>query len=159
MYSTARPRPGSSTFSAADLVAATSCSALTVRSHASVTACAKRPRAPSCHSARRGPARAGEQPRQPLDQRVRRLVGKFAGTRCAHAIPVGQQPQRRLDEQRSQGCRILTSPRGLASLAAYLREAGGAPGPSPLAPAGPAEELLARYRDYLLTERGLARCL
>jgi site-specific recombinase XerD len=88
------------------------------------------------------------------------LLAHMSGWMLEHQVAVEELGSDELDRflqaRRSQGCRVLTSPRGLASLAAYLREAGGAPGPSPLTPAGPAEELLARYRDYLLTERGLA---
>jgi integrase/recombinase XerD len=38
----------------------------------------------------------------------------------------------------------------------YLRGLGVAPQESPVTPTGPVEVLLARYRDYLLVERGLA---
>jgi len=61
-------------------------------------------------------------------------------------------------EQRRQDRRgnLLTT-RSLAPLLGYLRRSGAVPRPQPPAPIGPTEVLLARYRTYLLSERGLAQ--
>jgi integrase/recombinase XerD len=58
--------------------------------------------------------------------------------------------------RRSAGYREPRTSRGLAPLAGYLRGLGVAPLPAPFLPATPVEELLERYRRYLLVERGLA---
>ena len=46
--------------------------------------------------------------------------------------------------------------RALLPLAGYLRGLGVVPPPVPVAAASPGERLLARYREYLIVERGLA---
>jgi integrase/recombinase XerD len=48
------------------------------------------------------------------------------------------------------------TPRALAPLVTYLQGLGVVPPDLPAAPSGPVEVLLARFRDYLLVERGLA---
>jgi integrase/recombinase XerD len=61
-----------------------------------------------------------------------------------------------LAARRGEGYRCWLSARGLAPLLGYLRGLGVAP-PVPAAErTGPVEELLARYREYLVKERGLA---
>jgi integrase/recombinase XerD len=57
--------------------------------------------------------------------------------------------------RRAAGHVMLRSPRALEPLLAYLREQGVEPAPLVVA-ATPVEELLERYRRYLLGERGLA---
>ncbi|MGH8327503.1 MAG: site-specific integrase [Steroidobacteraceae bacterium] len=66
------------------------------------------------------------------------------------------EAERFLEACRAAGHRLHISPRGLAPLLAYLRGLGAVPAPSPApAPAGEVEDLLARFRRYLITERGV----
>ena len=60
-----------------------------------------------------------------------------------------------LGHRRAVGYAQLLSPKGLAPLLGYLRRLGVAPEAPVQVPAGPAGELLERYRRYLVTERGL----
>ena len=60
-----------------------------------------------------------------------------------------------LAARRAAGYAQLLSPKALSPLLGYLRRLGAAPEAPPPAPAGPAEELLDRYRRYLVTERGI----
>jgi integrase/recombinase XerD len=60
-----------------------------------------------------------------------------------------------LAHRRAVGYAQLLSPKGLAPLLGYLRRLGVAPEAPVPVPAGPAGELLERYRCYLVTERGL----
>ena len=59
-------------------------------------------------------------------------------------------------ERRAAGYAGHVTGRALRPLAAYLRRLGVIPPPAPAAAVSPAEWLLARYREYLLVERGLA---
>jgi integrase/recombinase XerD len=59
-----------------------------------------------------------------------------------------------LAARRAAGYARLLSPKALSPLLGYLRRLGAAPEATAPAPAGPVEELLARYRRYLVTERG-----
>jgi site-specific recombinase XerD len=66
------------------------------------------------------------------------------------------EAERFLEGRRAAGHTHQISNRGLAPLLAYLRELGAvAPAPPPPPPTGPLEELLCRYRRYLVAERGL----
>jgi site-specific recombinase XerD len=60
-----------------------------------------------------------------------------------------------LAARRAAGYAQLLSPKALEPLLGFLRRLGAAPEAPPPAPAGPADELLDRYRRYLVTERGL----
>lgn len=59
-------------------------------------------------------------------------------------------------QRRAAGYFNERTPRALAPLVAYLRELGVVAQDLPAPPSGPVEVLLARFRDYLLIERGLA---
>ena len=59
-------------------------------------------------------------------------------------------------ERRAAGYVGHISGRALQPLLGYLRRLAVLPAPAPGVPASPEERLLARYRDYLTTERGLA---
>jgi site-specific recombinase XerD len=59
-------------------------------------------------------------------------------------------------ERRAAGYFNERTPRALAPLVTYLRGRGVMPQEPPAVPTGPVEVLLARFRDYLLIERGLA---
>lgn len=62
-----------------------------------------------------------------------------------------------LVHRRAAGYRLWLSEKGVAPLLTYLRSVGAAPVPLPaVAPATPAERLLAEFRSYLFDERGLA---
>src|SRR5215467_14194635 len=60
-----------------------------------------------------------------------------------------------LAARRRAGHREHITPKALAPLLGYLRSLGVAPEPEPAVPRGLAERLLADYRGWLLTERGL----
>lgn len=60
-----------------------------------------------------------------------------------------------LEARRAEGYVLWLSTRAIAPVLAYLRGLGAVPAPSPTGPASPAEELLERYRAYLVRERGL----
>ena len=59
-------------------------------------------------------------------------------------------------ERRTAGYAGHVTGRALRPLLGYLRRLGVIPPPAPAAAASPEEWLLARYREYLLAERGLA---
>ena len=61
-----------------------------------------------------------------------------------------------LSERRALGYTCWLSERGLGPLLGYLRRLGVVPTPIPVAPTTPTEVLLADYRRYLVSERGLA---
>jgi site-specific recombinase XerD len=66
------------------------------------------------------------------------------------------EAERFLAARRAVGYTNHLSRRSLAPLLAYLRGLGAAPPPPPApAPVGPVEELLERYRLYLIRERGV----
>jgi integrase/recombinase XerD len=60
-----------------------------------------------------------------------------------------------LAARRAAGYVDLRSPRALQPLVGYLRTRGAVPPAGEVSPAGPVEELLCRYRRYLVAERGL----
>ena len=66
----------------------------------------------------------------------------------------GSAIERYLAERRAAGYAQYRSVRALRPLLDYLAPLGVLPVPAPVRP-GPVEELLGRYRDYLLVERGL----
>ena len=61
-----------------------------------------------------------------------------------------------LEARRAEGYTLWLSTKAMAPLLGYLRDLGVPQTPSPVAPATPAEDLLERYRCYLIQERGLA---
>ena len=61
-----------------------------------------------------------------------------------------------LQARRAVGSRQWLSSRGMSPLLGYLREVGFAASGSPVVASTPMEILLADYRDYLVSERGLA---
>lgn len=64
--------------------------------------------------------------------------------------------ERFLQARRAAGYRQWLSMRGMSPLLEYLRSEGIAPTPPTVGPLTPGEVLLAGYRDYLVSERGLA---
>ena len=60
-----------------------------------------------------------------------------------------------LADRRAAGYRLWLSPKGLAPLLAYLRALGAA-SPPPAPELDPVEDLLQRYRDYLVHERAVS---
>lgn len=75
-------------------------------------------------------------------------------------LGAGELTGKRADEflraQQAAGYRTLTTPGRLRRPLEFLREVGAAPVEEPRATADPVEELLSRYRRYLIQERGLA---
>ena len=61
-----------------------------------------------------------------------------------------------LQARRAAGSRQWLSSRGVSPLLGYLRKVGFAASGSPVVASTPMEILLADYRDYLVSERGLA---
>lgn len=61
-----------------------------------------------------------------------------------------------LAARRHAGYRLWLSPKALSPLLSYLRELGVVPAEPEPQPGGAAHELLARYRGYLVRERGLS---
>ena len=60
-------------------------------------------------------------------------------------------------ERRAAGYVGHVTGRALQPLLGYLQRLGVVPPPAPVAPTSPKERLLAQYRDYLATERGLTQ--
>jgi integrase/recombinase XerD len=60
-------------------------------------------------------------------------------------------------ERRAAGYAGHVTGRALQPLVGYLRRLGVVAAPAAVVPASPVERLLARYRDYLTVERGLAK--
>jgi integrase/recombinase XerD len=79
------------------------------------------------------------------------LAGRKLGTSELTTARVEQF----LRARRRAGYTVWLSPKGVAPLLAHLRGLGVVPAPEPM-PATPIDDLLARYRSYLLEERGLA---
>jgi len=67
----------------------------------------------------------------------------------------GTVVERFVAARRAAGYAQFRSPRALEPLLCHLRELGQAPPPSPPQPTGPVEEVLLRFRHYLVEERGL----
>jgi integrase/recombinase XerD len=65
------------------------------------------------------------------------------------------EAERFLAARRARGVRLFRSLLALEPVLGYLRGLGVAPAVAAAAPVGPVEELLERYRRYLLVERGL----
>lgn len=69
---------------------------------------------------------------------------------------IAECQQRFLEARRAAGYRTWVGPQSLRLPLGYLREAGVVPEPVSVALDGPVERLLADYREYLTSERGLA---
>jgi integrase/recombinase XerD len=79
---------------------------------------------------------------------------------ASSGLGVGELTPDRVEEflqaRRAEGYTLWLSPKALAPVLAYLRGVGVVPTPSLVGPATPVEELVERYRAYLVRERGLA---
>lgn len=79
---------------------------------------------------------------------------------ASSGLDAGDWTRARIDEfleaRRAKGYTLWLSTRAMAPLLGYLRDLGVAQALIPVSPASPAEELLERYRCYLIQERGLA---
>jgi integrase/recombinase XerD len=88
------------------------------------------------------------------------LLAHMSRWLAEHGLTAGDLGADLLDayvlDRRNAGHRFLLSPRGMAPMLAYLRDLGVVPQAGASTPAGPAEELLAEYRQYLTGERSLA---
>ncbi len=100
----------------------------------------------------------GYRPNAVCDQlRVMAHVSRWLVSR---GLDVGDLTADRVEEflvaRRAVGYRLWCSPKGVAPLLAHLRRRGVVPMPEPVAATTPTDELLERYRAYLVQERGLA---
>lgn len=89
-----------------------------------------------------------------------RLMAHLSRWLAREGLPASALTVSRVDayfaERRAAGYVNERTARALQPLVSYLRELGVAPQESPVTPTSPVEALLARYRDYLLVERGVA---
>ena len=101
-------------------------------------------------------ARQGYTPRSLLTQL--NLLAHVSRWLHARDLDVGDLPERTqqfLEARQDAGYKGLLTGKALRPLLTYLRTRGAIPpAPTPI-PAGPVDETLARYRDYLTLERGL----
>jgi integrase/recombinase XerD len=103
--------------------------------------------------------RAGYSP-SAVRLRVWQLDGMSRWLEVRRLLPnelTAERAEEYLAARRARGYRSWVSTRGLCLPMGYLREVGAVPAPAFGVAQGPVEELLARYRAYLLTERGLAK--
>ena len=88
------------------------------------------------------------------------LVAHLSRWMAAEGVAVAELTPERVERfvgsRRAAGYRHFRSPSSLARLLGHLRALGVTPAPATLQPAGPADLMVARYRDYLLGERRLA---
>ncbi|MGO9873917.1 MAG: tyrosine-type recombinase/integrase [Acidimicrobiia bacterium] len=79
---------------------------------------------------------------------------------ASRGLGVGDLTSGRVEEflttRRAEGYTLWLSTKAMAPVLAYLRDVGVVPTPGPVGPATPADELVGRYRVYLVQERGLA---
>jgi integrase/recombinase XerD len=79
---------------------------------------------------------------------------------ASRGLGVGDLTPGRVEEflraRRAEGYTLWLSTKAMAPVLAYLRDVGVVPDAEALGPATPAEELVERYRVYLVQERGLA---
>jgi site-specific recombinase XerD len=88
------------------------------------------------------------------------LVAHLSRWMAAEGVAVAELTPERVEEfvvsRRAAGYRHFRSPSSLARLLGYLGGLGVTPALTTVPPAGPVDLIVARYRDYLLSERGLA---
>lgn len=88
------------------------------------------------------------------------LVAHLSRWMAAEDVGVGELAAERVEQfvvsRRAAGYRHFLKTSSLAPLLAYLRGLGVTPPPAPSPVAAPADLLVARYRAYLIAERGLA---
>jgi integrase/recombinase XerD len=89
-----------------------------------------------------------------------RLMAQMSGWLEAQAAPVSvlnqNTAERFLAEQHAVGCLLRARIGSVAPLLEYLRSVKAAPPVAVAVPVTPAEQLLARYSEYLCAERGLS---
>ena len=89
-----------------------------------------------------------------------RLMAHVSRWLAGQGLGVGDLTPSRVREflvaRRSAGYTLWLSPKGVAPLLAHLRRLGVVPVPYPYVATTPAEQLVERYRSYLVEERGLA---
>jgi integrase/recombinase XerD len=97
--------------------------------------------------------------RNPVCEQLQ-LMAHVSRWLAGRGLGVGDLTATRIEEflgaRRAAGYVLWCSPKGVAPLLAYLRGLGVVPAPEPAIPGTPAEDLLERYRVYLVQERGLA---
>jgi integrase/recombinase XerD len=88
------------------------------------------------------------------------LVAHLSRWMAAEAVVVGELTPERVDRfvkaRRAAGYRHFLMPSSLAPLLGYLHGVGVTPPAATARSAGPADLLVAHYREYLIAERGLA---
>lgn len=101
---------------------------------------------------------AGYTPLSAVTQK--RLLAHLSRWLEANGLDVGDLTDARIQEfletRRARGCPWLITREGLMPLLELLRELGVLPSPEPPDADSPVDALLARFRHYLLEERGLA---
>lgn len=102
-------------------------------------------------------ADAGYTPLSAANQvRLMRHLSRWLQARCLAAGDLGPAvAQEYLTCRRADGYTRLVSLRALRPLLTYLRGLGVAPEPVSLVPSGPVDEMLERYRRYLVEERAV----
>lgn len=102
--------------------------------------------------------RQGYRPGPQCDQL--RLMAHVSRWMAERGLGIDELTPSRVDEflaaRRAAGYTLWLSPKGMAPLLAHLRELGAVPAPAPQVATTPAEQLVERFRAYLVTERGLA---
>ena len=97
--------------------------------------------------------RAGSQAQQ---LRLMAHVSRWLGSNDLDVADFPCHAERFLQARRDTGYRYLWTSRALRPLLMYLQDRGATPSGPPPIPAGPVDEALARYRQYLVVERGLS---
>ncbi|HZN75261.1 MAG TPA: tyrosine-type recombinase/integrase [Micromonosporaceae bacterium] len=83
-------------------------------------------------------------------------VSKWLASQGLGAGDLSAEVVKRFVVARRSRCRSMRSARALLPLVGFLRRAGVAPMPVPATPAGPVEEIIARFVEHLRAGRGLA---
>ena len=97
--------------------------------------------------------RSGSQVQQ---LRLMAHVSRWLGSNDLDVADFPCHAERFLRARRDTGYRYLWTSRALRPLLMYLQDRGATPPGRPPIPAGPVDEALARYRQYLVVERGLS---
>jgi len=102
--------------------------------------------------------RQGYRPGPQCDQL--RLMAHVSRWMAERGLGIDDLTPMRVDEflaaRRAAGYTLWLSPKGMAPLLAHLRDLGAVPAAAPKVATTPSEQLVERFRAYLVAERGLA---